>query len=99
MVGYNAAKSQPSGREPGLGLEEHNTGATSYLGNLDACGLVWDAFGDALHSTDGTPDLVRARSPMFFQTRQSIFDEFINGSAEVGCLREHTNHGRSPILA
>jgi hypothetical protein len=80
MVGYNAAKSQPFRPANQVwDFEEHNTGATSYLGNLTRVDWFGTPLAMRLHSTDGTPDLVRGEIyPMFFQTRQSIFDEFIN---------------------
>ncbi len=80
MVGYNAAKSSPFRPANQVwDFEEHNTGATSYLGNLTRVDWFGTPLAMRLHCTDGSKDLVRGEIyPMFFQTRQSIFDEFMN---------------------
>jgi|SRR5271157_1003818 hypothetical protein len=82
MVGYNAKASvpyRPMDKTHVWDFEEHNYGASNYDGNLTRVDWFGTPLAMRLHCTDGTPDLVRGEIyPLFFQTRQSIFDEFIN---------------------
>jgi hypothetical protein len=80
MVGYNP-KTTKSYRpmDKVWDFEEHNTGATNYDGNLTRVDYYGTPLAMRLHSTDGTPDKIRGEIyPVFFQSRQSFFDEFIN---------------------
>jgi hypothetical protein len=80
MVGYNAKASTPyRPMNQVWDWEEHNTGATSYNGNLTRVDYYGAPLVMRLHSTDGTADLIRGEPyHMFFQTRQSVFDEYMN---------------------
>jgi hypothetical protein len=80
MAGYNAKASTPF--RPNTQVwdwEEHNTGATTYNGNLTRVDYYGMPLAMRLHATDGTADKVRGNIyPMFFQTRASVFDEYLN---------------------
>jgi hypothetical protein len=80
MVGYNAKTSVPyRPMNKVWDFEEHNTGATSYNGNLTRVDYYGTPLAMRLHSTDGTADLIRGEIyPVFFQPRQTFFDEFVN---------------------
>jgi hypothetical protein len=80
MVGYNAKTSAPfRPMNKVWDFEEHNYGAANYEGNLTRVDWFGTPLAMRLHSTDGTPDQIRGEIyPVFFEPRQSIFDEFIN---------------------
>jgi hypothetical protein len=80
MAGYNAKNSKPYRPNNQVwDWEEHNTGQWSYLGNLTRVDYYGMPLAMRLHCSDGKPDQVRGNIyPMFFQTRQSVFDEYIN---------------------
>jgi hypothetical protein len=80
MVGYDAKNSKPF--RPNTQVwdwEEHNTGPTTYNGNLTRVDYYGMPLAMRLHATDGSADQIRGNIyTMFFQGRQPIFDEYLN---------------------
>jgi hypothetical protein len=80
MVGYNAKTSVPfRPMNKVWDFEEHNTGGYGYNGNLTRVDYYGMPLAMRLHVADGSKDQVRGEIyPIFFQSRQSFFDEFVN---------------------
>jgi hypothetical protein len=80
MAGYNAKTSKPFRPNNQVwDWEEHNTGQWSYNGNLTRVDYYGMPLAMRMHTTDGQLDKVRGNIyPMFFQSRQSVFDEYLN---------------------